>query len=75
MKTRVVWDCIYPNPECISRQKYYNYEVNGNTVVIFADGRNYNCTKDQFLEFFRAESGILDLGTKIEKKIEVPTDK
>ena len=73
---RIVWDCIYPNPNCISRDKYYTYEIGSNgRVTVTADGCIWECTKAQLKEFFRPEVGTWDDIFKTEKIEKTNIDK
>lgn len=69
MKNRVRWECIYPNPPEILRSKWYNIEINGDTVIVYGDGLDLEYTVSQFKEFFVTEVGkIEDLFVK---KVEI----
>jgi hypothetical protein len=52
---RVKWTAIYPNPPEISRNKYYEYKINDNSVQVFGDGLTIDYTIEQFKEFFSPE--------------------
>jgi len=60
MRNWVKWDCIYPNPLEISRNKYYKYKIDGDIVYIYGDGMELEYTVDQLKEFFCLEVGNWD---------------
>lgn len=67
MKNRCKWDCVYPNPSEISRQKYYDYQIDGDIVLVDGDGEVFDYTIEQFKEFFVPEAGNFEFPTKVVK--------
>ena len=57
MKNRVKWDCVYPNPLELSRNKYYDYKEDKKIIYVYGDnGVVFDYTIEQFTEFFVLEN-------------------
>ena len=66
--SKVIYDCIYPNPKCISRNKYYKYSINADIAIVHADGEDLEYPVAQFKELYRPEVGSWDVHTEVVKE-------
>jgi len=57
MKNRVKWDCVFPNPLELDRNKYYDYKEDKKIIYVYGDkGVVFDYTIEQFTEFFVLEN-------------------
>lgn len=65
---RIKWTTIYPNPDEILRNKYYEYKIDGNIAYVYGDGLILEYTIEQLKDFFSPEIGLWDDVFKEKKK-------
>jgi len=68
---RIKWIAIYPNPNEISRNKYYEYKLKNDVAQVFGDGLVLNYTISQLKEFFELEVGNWEDVFKIKSSKEI----
>lgn len=57
MRNWIKWTSKYPNPVEVSRDKYYEYEIDKDTALVYGDGLIIDYTLDQLKELYSPETG------------------